>query len=559
MRLRPRLSHERKDEADLTCVKIELPNRVVLLDPQDRSAYGRAFDCDFVFDSSDPYSDQFADQKAVYDAIGVQIVDSAVQGYNACLCAYGQTGTGKTHTVVGDWRDPEGRGLLPRLCAGLFAAIGDLRSGGAEVKVQASYIELYNNKLRDLLSSASATPATIQRAESKTPRSTSPMPSPRPRTAPAPREEQHLKIHTHPAVGVYVENLSEHSVNRFEDMGRLVGIGERARQTAETSMNKKSSRSHTVFSLKVEVNNTPIDGGHRMATMQVVDLAGRENEQDSECTGDRFRELTFINRSLFQLANCVNALSTGDGKHVPFRNSKLTLLLSESFQRNSRTCLLATLTPSSQAYEENLLTCRFLESTGRITTQPVANRFSTQDLRAKLQDELEQMRRSLGLEQFGKGRRAEPDDPLFKLHEALLRQVSRGLTEGKDGNAANVRTRADLKQAILADACAQAGRCLNSVQTGLEKLEEANSTAAASLGKAETQLSKVEAIVDQVRPRMRNGHQRSRDRGNPKVSVLVEPLPPIVQISAEAKQEAREARGEPTVTFSVSLPPIIMI
>jgi hypothetical protein len=290
--------------------------------------------------------------------------------------------------------------------------------------------------------------------------------------------------------------------------------------------------------------------------MQVVDLAGRENEQDSECTGDRFRELTFINRSLFQLANCVNALSSGDAQHIPFRNSKLTLLLSESFQRNSRTCLLATLTPSSLAYEENLLTCRFLESTGRITTQPVANRFNTHDLRARLQDELEQMRRSLGFEKFGH-RRAAPDDPLFKLHEALLRQVSRSLNEG---NTSSVPNRADMKQAILADACAQAGRCLSHVQSGLQKLDQANSKVSASLGKAESQLSKVEAMVEIQRSRQRSRHNRSRGRSDDvKVSVLVDPLPPLVQIS-EPKQGAKEARsGEPTVTFSVSLPPIIMI
>merc|ERR1712137_526865 len=155
-------------------------------------------------------------------------------------------------------------------------------------------------------------------------------------------------------------------------------------------MNARSSRSHTIFTLKLELRNTPRGEGHRMATVQIVDLAGRENEQTSEATGERFRELTFINRSLFQLANCVSALSDG-AEHVPFRNSKLTMLLSESFQRNSRTYLLATLTPSSAAYEENLLTCRFLESTGQITTQPVMNRFSAEELRGQLQDEIDKM------------------------------------------------------------------------------------------------------------------------------------------------------------------------
>jgi hypothetical protein len=519
-------------------VKIEPPNRVVLIDPQEKS--GRTFECDFAFDSSDPSSDHYADQEAVYKAIGVQIVENAVKGFNACLCAYGQTGTGKTHTVFGEWRDTVGRGILPRLTLGLFTVLDELRAAGAKTSVQVSYIEIYNNRLRDLLASAAPRPVSTGSSPPKSRPDSSPN---RERT----REDQRLKIHTHPAVGVYVENLSEIGVKSYEELGKLAAIGQKVRATEGTSMNDKSSRSHTIFSVKVEVSNSipdggSPDGGHRMATLQVVDLAGRENEQDSECTGDRFRELTFINRSLFQLANCVNALSNDDRQHVPFRNSKLTLLLSESFQRNSRTCLLATLNPSSTAYEENLLTCRFLESTGRITTQPIANRFSAQDLREKLQDELAQMRDSLGLAK-------ESPNPNLELHETLLRHMCRGLNEAGD----IAKRRADAKQAILADACEKAGRQLSSVQSGLQKLEKANAAVGASLTKAETQLSQVEAMVEQVR----QGRVRERQRPNASVSVLVEPLPPI--LGASPRAEAKEKSGGPTVTFNFSLPEIIVL
>eukprot|EP00913_Durusdinium_trenchii_P000073 g66.t2 len=127
-------------------------------------------------------------------------------------------------------------------------------------------------------------------------------------------------------------------------------------------MNNRSSRSHTIFSFKVEVRGT---GHNSLSTMQVVDLAGRENEQTSECKDERFRELRFINRSLFELANCISALCDGNREHVPFRNSKLTMLLSDSLSSNSRTTLLATLTPSPTGFDENMLTCRKSKASSR--------------------------------------------------------------------------------------------------------------------------------------------------------------------------------------------------
>eukprot|EP00913_Durusdinium_trenchii_P000072 g66.t1 len=186
-------------------------------------------------------------------------------------------------------------------------------------------------------------------------------------------------------------------------------------------MNNRSSRSHTIFSFKVEVRGT---GHNSLSTMQVVDLAGRENEQTSECKDERFRELRFINRSLFELANCISALCDGNREHVPFRNSKLTMLLSDSLSSNSRTTLLATLTPSPTGFDENMLTCRFLESAGRVTTQPVANRFAAAEVARRLQDEIASLKPMV----------VEPNTPLadeLTLRETLLRQFS--LVWAEDG------------------------------------------------------------------------------------------------------------------------------
>jgi len=380
-------------------------------------------------------------------------------------------------------------------------------------------------------------------------------------------------------------------VQSLRDAGRLVSIGERLRHTATTSMNQRSSRSHTLFSFKLEVRNAPSgEGSSRMATVQICDLAGRENEQTSECTGERFRELTFINRSLFQLANCVHALSDGSREHVPFRNSKLTMLLSESFQRNSRTYLLATLTPSASGYEENLLTCRFLESTGRIATQPTANRFSSEDVALQLQDEIERMRQQLGL--------SEPQEvpAQLKSRQHLLNYLSGGAwaqhANGKRpgvpeagsaraGGAGGAKvaggagaggppSRRELAQQVVLDACNRVGKCLDNAATNLERLDSAHASVGASLGKAESQLTTVEVAVTELRhdsPSYGGGGGSSSAQQDAKAALRASQglntpplLPPLLPSGGKPPKEGGASKpAAPAVTFSVQLPPIVVL
>ncbi|CAE7667619.1 KIF1A, partial [Symbiodinium necroappetens] len=353
VRLRPFLPNElsKLGTAPVSCVEMKPNGHVVLSDPEKPQQPGREFECTFAFDSSRPKSDNYSDQRTIYNSVGAEMVMHGTTGFNCCLIAYGQTGTGKTHTVHGDWQSHEHRGLLPRISEGLFQRLDQCRAEGASWRVRISYIEVYNDRLRDLLEHAGPS---LSRTENDSP---SPRRISKPGTAAGPR----LEIRNHPAVGVYVENLQELPVEHLRDVARLVSKGEKAKKMERTTMNDRSSRSHTIFMFKVEVRNA--SNGDHMSTVQVVDLAGRENEQTSECKGDRFRELRHINRSLFDLASCIHALCDGNRDHVPFRNSKLTMLLSDSLASNSRTTLLATLTPSSAGFDENILTCRFLEST----------------------------------------------------------------------------------------------------------------------------------------------------------------------------------------------------
>lgn len=575
---------------DGACVQVERSGRVLLLDPVRHT--GRSFQCDFALDSSDPTGPGHAGQQAVYEAVGQQLLERALQGFNCSIIAYGQTGTGKTHTMVGDWTSSEHKGLIPRVTEALFTRLEAMKGEGTEVQVQASCIEVYNNQLYDLLADA-----VVRRRRMPTgggaPSPSGAVDAP-PFSVPAAgggvatgpaaggaacgagnggresvrERDARLEIFTHPKMGVYVDNLTEEVVTHPQEVRRLFFAGDKLRHTASTSMNDKSSRSHVIFSFGLEIKGS-LQEGHRMATLQFVDLAGRESEQTSECKGERFRELTFINRSLFQLANCVSALSSGSRDHIPFRNSKLTMLLSESLSRNSRTCFLATLTPAAVSYEENLLTCRFLESTGRITTQPMANHFSAKDLCDDLRVEIDQVRRQLGIGALSSILSdAEQEDNAAKLRcsQALLKRIA------KDSLLATLDAleSREPSQASIAKRWEQAARIIVSAEGSLHRLDKANELAGASINEAEHQLQTVQKSVSRL---LRWGSpldQQPSHPGVPKMSHIAK-LPPILGVSSpraerqqqQQQQQSAHGRNEPTsapiISTNIVLPPIVVL
>eukprot|EP00747_Dinoflagellata_sp_TGD_P187429 gnl/TRDRNA2_/TRDRNA2_45094_c0_seq1.p1 gnl/TRDRNA2_/TRDRNA2_45094_c0~~gnl/TRDRNA2_/TRDRNA2_45094_c0_seq1.p1 ORF type:complete len:696 (-),score=76.60 gnl/TRDRNA2_/TRDRNA2_45094_c0_seq1:87-2174(-) len=533
VRVRPLLVSEHKANSS-TCLTVE-GDSITVIDPHKRTMH--TFECDFVFDSSDPSLPSYCDQEAVYRRVGKPLVDHALQGYNCCLCAYGQTGTGKTHTTIGDWSSKEQRGLLPRFAEGLLDSVDDICADGGEVRLHASYIEIYNDRCRDLLLPTDIRPG-----------------------AP-PGKDRELVIHAHPQVGVWVENLIEVPVCSFHEVGELVAQGEKSRHTASTSMNKSSSRSHCVFTFRIEVTRGSQHEGKRMSVVRVVDLAGRENEHQTEATGERLRELTHINRGLFQLANCIYALSSSDGRgdHVPFRNSKLTMLLSESFLRNSRTCVLATLTPSVIGLEDNLLTCRFLESARRIMTQPVANRFCADDLVAPLQDEIAQIQ-----EQLRNGDGAHSPDAVQRLmrlnsKKVLLHNIADADLDNVDEADGSPRYAVQERQArekarrhsnggTDESSYSRAGEFLENASTILKRLDEENALIKAALGKAENRVSALERAARQLEMEASSNATAASRAG----AVVLPPL-------AVAQTAPKEPRAAPIVTFSVQLPPIVVL
>lgn len=303
---------------------------------------------DAVMDSRDPQSPDYIGQAGVYDRFGRPMVDHIFQGESTALFAYGQSGTGKTTTIVGE-AEPSGRGLLPRALEDIFERATQRSPRGA-VRVHMQMLEIYNEKIRDLLPApAPAFVATPQGGGEETSN-----------RAPA--------VHAHPRQGVYVTGAEEPLVGSLGEATALLNRGLSARSIAATALNRKSSRAHTVIKLRVE--QTWLEGpnasdGNGNASSDVtaelffVDLAGRENEKTSQVTGERRKELISINRSLFHLSSCIKSLGVGTQTPPAFRNSCLTLLLRNALTGRSRTAMIGTLHPAATHYEETLNTLRF--------------------------------------------------------------------------------------------------------------------------------------------------------------------------------------------------------
>lgn len=276
-------------------------------------------------------------QEEVYEAIGENLLSNALEGFNSCLFAYGQTGSGKTHTVLGAERDP---GLIPRLTASLFdrgpKECDDLR-------VSASFLEIYNEQLKDLLC-----------AEIK--------------------GRKPLYVHQHPQLGVYVPHLTEAPVSSHDECMALLDFGSKIRATSQTNMNSTSSRSHALFILRIafpikDVARTII----RSSTLNLIDLAGSERVKKSGAAGKRMREGQNINQSLSVLGQVISKLAAGKLKHVPFRQSKLTYLLTDALNGNSKTHMVAAISPALSEMEETLGTLRFAQSVKKVRTRAVTN------------------------------------------------------------------------------------------------------------------------------------------------------------------------------------------
>lgn len=313
-----------------------------------------------------------ADQGMVFEEVVSPILDEVLNGFNCTIFAYGQTGTGKTYTMSGDITDtlpvPEAAGIIPRVLHTLFARLGDDEADQAEHSVKCSFIELYNEELRDLLSTDDHTKLKIFDEANKNGRTTT-----------------------------LVQGMEESHVKSAARGLKLLRDGSLKRQVAATKCNDLSSRSHTVFTITVYIKRTSDTGEDFVSAgkLNLVDLAGSENIQRSGAENKRAAEAGLINKSLLTLGRVINAL-VDKSSHIPYRESKLTRLLQDSLGGRTKTCIIATLSPAKSNLEETISTLDYAFRAKNIRNKPQVNQMvSKKTLLREFTSEIEQLKSEL--------------------------------------------------------------------------------------------------------------------------------------------------------------------
>ncbi|SCZ87533.1 BZ3500_MvSof-1268-A1-R1_Chr2-2g04999 [Microbotryum saponariae] len=334
-----------------------------------------------------------ADQVMLYNDVAKPILDQVLQGYNCTMFAYGQTGTGKTYTMEGDLSVTNGysispqAGIIPRTLYSLFAKLSEDQ---AEFAVKCSFLELYNEELRDLNALDYTDP------ETTTPSTTTA------KTAPAPAG---LKIQEDGKTGVVVQGLEETMIKTAEEGIKVLKRGSDRRQVAATKCNDRSSRSHSIFTITIHVKeNSTRTGGEdllKVGKLNLVDLAGSENVGRSGATNGRAREAGNINASLLALGRVINKLvekapgaKSGEKTHIPYRDSKLTRLLQDSLGGRTKTTIIAAISPVN--FDETISTLDYASKAKSIQNRPEVNqRMSRNLLLGQYASEIERLKQDL--------------------------------------------------------------------------------------------------------------------------------------------------------------------
>ncbi|XP_065839582.1 uncharacterized protein [Oscarella lobularis] len=369
VRIRPPITRE-KDAQSALCLTVEGKQVVNVKERGDKqyddkqTGFAYTFAFDRVFDME-------MKQEQIYNAAVKPVVKSILEGYNGSIIAYGQTSTGKTYTMEGGEMDH--RGVIPRASEEIFNFIETQSDSKSTFLVRASFLQIYNEKIMDLLDPL------LKKGLDQ-------------------RGEKVLKVREGSS-GVYVESLSEHIVKSPLEIENLVKRGALMRATAQTKMNRESSRSHAVFTIIVEhatLNEETQEKTILIGKLNLVDLAGSERLKSTEAEGSRLQEAIKINASLSAFGKVILALTSSGKQHIPYRDSTLTRILQDSLGGNCKTTLITTVTPVALSYGETISTLKFANRAKKVKNYAVINQdVSQQALLSKYEQEIKKLRRAL--------------------------------------------------------------------------------------------------------------------------------------------------------------------
>ncbi|XP_054265654.1 kinesin-like protein unc-104 [Macrosteles quadrilineatus] len=336
----------------------------------------KSFNYDYSYWSHDTTDSNFSSQIMVYKDIGEEMLEHAFEGYNVCIFAYGQTGAGKSYTMMGRQEVEGEEGIIPQICEDLFKRIQKTTCDELKYSVEVSYMEIYCERVRDLLN---------------------------------PKNKGNLRVREHPLLGPYVEDLSKLAVTSYQDIHDLIDEGNKARTVAATNMNETSSRSHAVFTIfftQQRFDKMTELTTEKVSKISLVDLAGSERADSTGAKGTRLKEGANINKSLTTLGKVISALAEvamknkkkGKENFIPYRDSVLTWLLRENLGGNSKTAMIAAISPADINYDETLSTLRYADRAKQIVCKAVVNEDANAKLIRELKEEIQRLRDMLKAE-----------------------------------------------------------------------------------------------------------------------------------------------------------------
>ncbi|XP_067055819.1 kinesin-like protein unc-104 isoform X3 [Acropora muricata] len=382
-----------------------------ILNPRNLNEKPKSFTFDYSYWSHNEGDPHFATQKKVYADIGKEMLTHAFEGYNICIFAYGQTGSGKSYTMMGK-QEADQKGIIPQLCEELFERINESNNEEMTLSAEVSYLEIYCERVRDLLS---------------------------------PIAKNNLRVREHPMLGPYVEDLTKLAVTSFADINDLIDEGNKARTVAATNMNETSSRSHAIFSIvftQRSLDSLSDLPSAKVSKLSLVDLAGSERADATGAKGERLKEGANINKSLTTLGKVISSLAEQCSQKkkrksdfIPYRDSVLTWLLKENLGGNSKTAMIAAISPADINFEETLSTLRYADRAKQIVCKAIINEDPNAKIIRELKEEVSKLKELLVIEGYN------PED----LQSALKQGSSTYLTrrqsqDSHDGTLDKLKT-----------------------------------------------------------------------------------------------------------------------